>query len=157
MSLSFASELRVAAPLERVFAALTELDQWHHWMPDLVAVERLTPGTGLTTGTRFRETRKVFGKPAAEVFEVVSVSPPRALAFHVDGTQGASKRGHYHFAYSLEPDGADATRIRLDAQVDGLGWFSRLLGRAFVGMLRKGCERDLRALGAHLERVARAA
>ena len=154
MSVSFESQVKIAAPPERVFAALADLDHWHLWMPDLVAVERLTPGAGLTPGTSFKETRRVFGKEASEIFEVAASDPPRALELRVDGTRGSSKRGQYRFDYRLVPEGTSGTRVELAGRVDGLGLFYRLLGRLFVGMLRKGCDRDLHALASHLERAA---
>ena len=120
MSLSFESELRVAAPPSSVFSALADLDQWPRWMPGLVAVERLTPGSGLPAGTKFRETRKMFGREASEVFEVVSSAPPHALTLHVDGTQGSSRSGQYRFEYRLEPD-AGATRVHFADLKGGTG------------------------------------
>ena len=47
-------------------------------------MEKLTHGE-FGPGTKFRETRKFFGKTASEVFEVVAADPPRRVTLSVDG------------------------------------------------------------------------
>src|SRR5690606_30002726 len=100
---------------------------------------------------RWREVRRMFGQEAAEVFEVTAYDPPHTLGLFVDGAQGTTGKGAYRFVYTLEP-AADGTRLVLTGDIDMPGLAARLFGFLFKGMFRKGCERDLAALKAHLER-----
>jgi hypothetical protein len=90
-------------------------------------MEKLTPGV-FGPGTKFRETRKMFGKSATELFEVVAVRPPLRLELFVDGTQGTSKRGRFDYVYEFEPD-RDGTRVSLTGAVSQVPWYAELLGR----------------------------
>lgn len=150
MSVEFRSERVVHAPPAAVIAAISDLDAWMSWMPGLVRVERLTEGPfGL--GTRWRETRKMYGKEASEVFQVSEYEPPGRLGLRVDGAEGSTGRGEYRFLYLLEPVPDESTRITLEGEVEMPGLVARLLAPMMKGMLRRGCERDLEALASHLE------
>jgi carbon monoxide dehydrogenase subunit G len=149
MALEFTSEVRFAVPPERVFRAFEDLDSWGAWMPGFVRVERLGPvksGVGL----RWRETRKMFGREASEVFEVRRCEPGKALGLYIDGKQGATGKGEYHFDYDFVPDGAGSL-VRMRARIEMPGFFAKLFGGMFAGMFKKICEKDLTALKAHLE------
>ena len=150
MPITFRSEMTIEAPPAEVTAAMTDLEGWPRWMQGLVRVEKLTEGP-YGVGTRWRETRKMLGHEASEVFEVTGYDPPRRIGLFVDGTQGTTGKGAYRFVYTLEPAAGNATRLVLDAEVDMPGVVARVMGFALKGMLRKGCERDTRALKAYLE------
>jgi carbon monoxide dehydrogenase subunit G len=150
MAIKLEVEETFAAPREKVWAALTDVDRMGAWMRGLVRIERLG-GPAFGKGTRFREVRKMFGKEAAEVFEVIEVDPPRSFTLHVDGREGSSKRGDYRFRHELEPAGA-GTRLRLSGEISGMGWFFTLLGGLFAGAFRRACRKDLAALKAHIEK-----
>lgn len=144
----------IDAPVERVFDALTQLEHAHDWMPNLVSVEKLTPGA-FGVGTRWRETRKVFGKAASEEFEVTALEPNRRLDLFVDGRKGSSKRGEYRFRYDLEPM-ASRTVLTMNGEISGMGAVMEVLGRLFMGMFKKMIAKDLHAMRAYAERGAAA-
>lgn len=152
MSMQFESEVTVNAPPERVMAAMADLEAWPDWMQGLVRAEKLTPEP-FGVGTRWREVRKMFGHEAEEIFEVTEYQPPHRLGLFVDGSQGTSGKGEYRFVYMLEPVGEGATRMVLSGDIEMPGMVARLFGFLLKGMFRKGCERDLNALKAHLERA----
>src|SRR5262245_64921399 len=110
MALTFECSIEIAAPPQKVFAALADLDAMGKWMPSLVRIERLTQGP-LAKGSQFRQTRKMLGHEATEQFEVTEFDPPRALGLYVDGTKGSSKCGEYRFRHSVAaaPDGSVLT------------------------------------------------
>lgn len=151
MALSFQTETTIQAPPEAVLAAMADLDGWPAWMQGLVRTEKLTNGP-FGVGTRWREVRRMFGQEAAEVFEVTTYDPPHRLGLYVDGTQGTTGKGAFRFLYALEPAPGGGTRLVLTGDVEMPGLAARLFGFLFRGMFRKGCERDLNALKAHLER-----
>lgn len=150
MSLSFQSQLEIAAPPERVFAAMTDVDGMGNWMQNFVRVERLTPGE-VAVGSQFRETRRMFGREATEHFEVTALEPGRRFGLRVDGAKGSSGKGEYRFDYHFEPT-ATGTRITTQAEIDMPGgFFVRMIGRIFLGTFRKACDKDLLALKSWVE------
>ena len=69
----------VHAPPKRVWAALTDLDAAPEIMRGVTGVEVLQ-GAGYAKGTRWRETRRVFGKEETQTYQVAeSRAPRRAL------------------------------------------------------------------------------
>lgn len=152
MALSFTSEVDMHAPPEAFFDAFRDRSDWAGWMAGFVDVERLTAGE-FGVGTRWRETRRILGREAREVFEVTAWHPPRAVSLYVDGRQGTTGRGEFRFHYELTPR-ATGTHVRLRGEIAMPGRLSQLLARLFLGTFRKSCARDLRALARHLEQAA---
>lgn len=148
MSVTFEVARHLPAEPERVFEALTDLDRAAAWMPGLVKIEP-ADGAPVKVGSRWRETRRMFGSDATEEFEVIKVDAPRRLGLRVDGTKGSSKCGEYLFDYSLSPS-AGGTDVVLSAQIRGLSGISAFVGRLFVGPYKKACARDLEALSQYL-------
>ena len=151
MAIRFQAALDLAATPDRVFAALNDHTLIRQWMPGLVRFEPLTPEVS-GVGSQWRETRKMFGHEATEVFEVTAQEPPRRLSLMCDGRKGSSGKGEYRFDYRLEPIGS-GTRLSIDTAVDMPGgWFTRLMGKLLTGMFKKMCMKDMMALKAFVER-----
>lgn len=150
MAITFRLAEEFSAPPQAVFAALTDGEQVKAWMPGLVSFEALTDGP-FAVGSRFRETRKMFGKEATEEFEVTALEPDRRLDLYVDGAKGSSGSGEYRLSYTFEPH-AGGTRVTLDGQVDGMGRMAELLGRLFAGRFKKALSDDLKAMKSHVEK-----
>jgi carbon monoxide dehydrogenase subunit G len=149
MPVRFEVRTTIEAEQDRVFRAITDLENASEWMEGLISIERTTQG-GYGVGTAWRETRKVMGKEATEHFEVVAHDPPRHLGLRMDGTRGSSGRGEYLFDYHLSPANG-GTDVRLTGEIRGGGTIFQLMSRLFVGMYRKACLKDLNALKEHLE------
>ncbi len=147
---SHSSTIEIEAPPDRVFAAMTRPEEIRAWMPGLVALESLTSGeTGV--GSQWKETRKLMGHHASEVFEVSEYEAPRRLGLRVDGSKGSSRKGEYLFTYDLEP-AAGGTRLTMNGEISMPGgWMTRFIGNLFRGMFKKMHEKDLAALKAHAE------
>src|SRR5689334_20568452 len=76
----FSTRLHVAAPPARTFAAFTDFE---HASENIRGIARLvvqTPGP-LRVGTRFEETRVMWGREASVVMEIREWEPGRAYAF----------------------------------------------------------------------------
>jgi uncharacterized protein YndB with AHSA1/START domain len=147
MELTFREEFD--APLDKVFAAVTDIPAAEKWMPNLVRMEMLTDGP-YGVGTKWRETRKMFGKEAAEVFEVTGLAPGKHIELFVDGKQGASGRGEFRFKYDFEERGGK-TVINIQGSITGMGCMGVVFGWMFKGMFAKAIRKDHEALRQHIE------
>lgn len=153
MPLTFTLTEHIAAPPDRVFFHLTDIEHWGRWMPNIVGIERLT-SPPFDVGTQWRETRQMYGKSATEHFEVTAHNPPRTLSLYVDGRKGSSGKAEYRFDYVLVPEGS-GTRLELRGEISGMGWWGDLLGRLLGGMFKKAIAQDNAAFRAYVERIER--
>lgn len=149
MALQFTVKERVRATPERVFAALTDLEGAKAWMPGFVGIHKLTPGA-FAAGTRWRETRKMYGREATEEFEVTACEPTERIELYVDGKKGSSRRGEFRFRYELTP-AEKGTVVTLHGEVSGLGKVMEFFGRLFIGSFKRAISRDLEAMRVYLE------
>lgn len=155
MPLKCEIELTVAAPPERVWAGLVDIDRMGEWMKGFERNERLTEGP-LGKGSQFRQTRKMYRHRAAEVFEVTEFDPPRVLGLYVDGTKGSSRCGEYRFVYTLTPSAA-GTRLVMSGEMGGRSGCMMIVGKLMGGLMKKAFRKELVAFGAWVERSAPAA
>lgn len=124
------------------FAVALDIARWPERIPDISRVEMLTPGN-VRVGTRFRETRMMFGREATETMEVAEIEPPRLLVLTAEN-HGAVYRAEHRF--SPEPGG---TRIELTfggRPVTPMAKILSVLGYAMKGVIRKKLEADVAAL-----------
>jgi carbon monoxide dehydrogenase subunit G len=155
MAIQFHITRTLPAPPDRVFEGLTNLENAAAWMPGLVSIERIG-GAEAGVGSRWRETRKMYGKDSTEEFEVTAFEPPSHFGLRVDGSKGTSGSGIYTFDYRLSPD-AGGTLVVLDASIGGVSRIREWIGKLFAGMYRKMLAKDLEALAVHLGRQGAAA
>ena len=86
----------IARPIEEVFAAATDFAGSVERIGGIEKVEMLSEGpVGL--GTRFRETRTMFGREATEEMEVVEFEPPRRYVLGAE-SHGSRYRTEIRFA-----------------------------------------------------------
>jgi uncharacterized membrane protein len=134
--------VRIAAPVPRVFALATDLVQMPQRIADIKRVEVLTPGP-VGVGTRFRETRMMFGKEATEEMSFSVFEPDRAYTITCQscGAVYVSAFEFVHEAGGTRVDMCfDARPVTLMARVMApLAFFAR-------GMVRRCVQRDLEAL-----------
>ena len=93
---------KMSASVDDVFRHSTNLSEWADMITDVVGVEILTDGE-IGKGTRFRETRVVFGKEATEEMEITEFDPPHGFVLEAE-----SCGTHYVTRHSFEStdDGA---------------------------------------------------
>ncbi|MDX2265728.1 MAG: SRPBCC family protein [Hyphomicrobiales bacterium] len=77
------SEIRIDAPAEVVFAAFTDLSKTAARLSGVSAIEILAQRPE-GVGTRWRETRMVFGAPVHQIMTVEEVDPPHAFTVRAD-------------------------------------------------------------------------
>ena len=129
----------LSAPPDRVFAILTDLDGAAENVRAIVRLEKLTPGP-TRVGTRWRETRKMFGREASVVMEFKRLDPPRRIEVTA-GKPGCA----YLSVFELVPDGAGRTRVTMTFSAEATGvmaWLMKPLGAMLKGTMRKAMEAD---------------
>ena len=142
-------ERPVAAPPERVWAIVTDLERSPTVIQGIDRVERLDDGIGFGVGTRWRETRTIFGKEATEVMEIAAVEPGRSYV------ATANSRGmRYRTEVGVDPADAGGSRIWMSMAGEAEGAVARVMG-AVVGPLFRGATRKL--LAKDLDDIAAAA
>ncbi|MYF76963.1 MAG: SRPBCC family protein [Acidobacteria bacterium] len=129
----------VAASSERVFGAATDLARLPETMSGIDSVEVLSDGP-FGEGTRWRETRTLYGKQATEEMWVTGFDPPRSYVVEAE-----SHGAHYRTEITFVPEG-DRTRVTFVFGARPLSFFARLFS-VFSGLMlksvRKALEQDL--------------
>ncbi len=139
----------IAASPERVWALVTDLEEFEQAISGITKIERLDDGDGFQVGTRWRETRVLFGREAVEEMEVTSLEPGKAYTVEADG-RGA----HYRSVLSVKPSGEGAV-LEMSFSGEPTGAFSRFMaatvGKLFEGATRRAFEKDLAEIAAAAE------
>jgi uncharacterized protein YndB with AHSA1/START domain len=146
-------ERRIAAPAEEVWQTLTDLESAPEVLTGVERIEVITPGP-FTEGTRWRETRRMFGRQATEEMYVTAAEEPDRLVVESDA-QGA----HYVSEFTLTPEPEDeGTVVRMAFSATPPGGVSGVLMKLFGGLgaktVTKAIEKDLADIAAHVEHPA---
>ncbi|MGW1322316.1 SRPBCC family protein [Streptomyces antibioticus] len=148
-SRSVAVERLVGAGQGAVWEALTDLRGMERVLSGVTKVEVLTDGA-FGVGTRWRETRRMFGKDATEeMWVTVSVPPERYVV------EAESHGSRYVSAWDLTPAGPSATTVRMTFSATPTGGLSGLLAKLMGGLgeraVRKAIAKDLADVAAAVE------
>lgn len=140
--LTFAADLKVNRPVEKVFAWLTNAENQGKFDKSSLKMELLTPEPW-QTGTQFRELRDLGGRKTEVFSEIAELEPNRR--FVIRSKTGPEWLGIWLF----EPDG-NGTRLRWTGQMrmKGLG---RLLEPLIGRQMRAQIERQFAHLPAIIE------
>jgi ribosome-associated toxin RatA of RatAB toxin-antitoxin module len=144
MATIFSVSRRIEASPERVYALMTDLPNAPAVVPAIRAVEILTEGP-VRVGTRFKETRVVFGREHAETFEVTELAAARAF-----GMACTSCGARYDSRFTFRPDGR-GTIVEMTMTVEPLTTYARIVGFLMRPMMKKmvaECAKDLDAVAA---------
>ncbi len=130
----------IAAPSQRVWAVMIDVERWREWTPTITSVERLDGGAfGVGSRARIRQPKL----PTA-VWTVSALEPGRFFEWRSVAPGVTSVAGH-----RAEPSGGGATRVTLTLSWSGwLAWLIRLiygkLARRYVRTeaesLKRWCE-----------------
>jgi carbon monoxide dehydrogenase subunit G len=145
-------ERTVAAPPSVVWDIVTDLDRSAGVIASITSIDRLDGGTGFSVGTRWRETRTLFGRQATEELEVTAVEEGRS-----DTVEADSRGTHYRSVVRVEPDGA-GSRLSMSFEGEPSGTVMKLMaatiGRLFEGSTRKALKQDLDDIAAAAKAAA---
>lgn len=138
---------QIAAPPEAVFARMSDFEHAGQYIEAIRNVELLTPGPP-AVGTRFRETRLVFGRESTETMEIVEFDPPRGyvLAAHSGGMRFLAE-----VRVTAAPGGSEvAMSLDLLPQTKMARIMSWLVF-PLTKMMAKACAKDLEDIKASFE------
>jgi hypothetical protein len=141
-------EAFVDAPPQAVFATAADIARWPQFISGVEAVEVLTRGE-VGAGTRFRETRKMFGRQATEEMTVAGIAPPQRLLLTAFNHGTA-----YRIEHGFAPEGA-GTRATLTFEGRPQTLLARAfapLGLLFMGAVKRQLVADLADLAREAER-----
>jgi uncharacterized protein YndB with AHSA1/START domain len=132
------SEIEIAAPPERVWELVTDIDRWPDWNPDIDSAALKGP---LAPGTTFRWK----AGPGKLVSTLRHVDPPREV-----GWTGKTMGIAGVHVYRLEPSGSGT---RVVSEESWAGFPVRLMRRRMRRTLQTSLETGLRHLKAAAERA----
>ena len=129
----------IDAPHELVFELASDLGRVPDHVQSIEKLELLTPGP-IGAGTRFRETRKMFGKESTEELEITAFEPNQGYTIECDSC-GAHYRAEYKFVGDIS-----GTHLQLTLDTRAISLFAKLmspLSFLMVGSMKKMVEADL--------------
>ncbi|MET9499102.1 SRPBCC family protein [Streptomyces sp. NPDC006552] len=107
------AEARIDAPVEKVWAQLTDFTSYGEWNTTHTGFPKGAP-TSLAVGGQFEETMRLMGFPAEVTWTVEELESPRTLAIRGKGPMGVNVGTRY----TLTPQG-DATTVRAYGEFTG--------------------------------------
>ena len=127
-------EVKVSKVIEgsqdRVFQVFTELEQAPQRIAGITNLEVLSEGP-VGKGTRWRETRVMFGKEAVEEMEISDFQPSTGYAVEAESCGCL-----YQTSFDFEPEGSQ-TKVTMSFKSTPLTFFGRIMGFLMGGMMRK--------------------
>jgi uncharacterized protein YndB with AHSA1/START domain len=144
-------ETEIAAPPEIVFATMTDVVCWPDFIGGVERVEILTQGP-VRVGTRFCETRQMFGRSASEEMTVAEFAPPRRFVLTAENHGTRYTATH---EVTPTPNGAHLALTFAGTPVTLAARLFSVIGLLFMGSLRRQLEDDLAEVRAEAERRAR--
>ena len=123
--------VEIACPAQKVFDALTDLEQLPEWQSSAVSSEA---DGQLAVGARVREHRSMMGREIDNELEVTAYDPPRRFA--LEGRSGAIRLSIDHEL--VEEDGKTVLQVRAQAEPGGLFKLAE-------PMIKRTAEQELRA------------
>lgn len=136
----------MAASPDAVFEACADFAGAAQRVDAIEQVEMLTDGP-VGVGTRFLETRTMFGKAATEEMEVTQFEPGKSYTLEAD-----SCGSHFVSRLDFVPEG-EGCRVTMDMQARPLTLMAKLMSPMcwFMGGMMKRClEQDLADVERHL-------
>jgi uncharacterized membrane protein len=128
------------APIEVVWRLATDLASMPETMSGITAVDVLSAGD-FGVGTRWRETRTMYGKQASEEMVITAMQPGRSYTAQAESS---GMRYVSTFDFSPTDTGTDIV-MTFGGEATGTAakLMSTLTGWAMVGSVRKAVKKDL--------------
>ncbi len=130
MAKGFTAQQFIDAPPDKVWAAATNAQRMHEWMPGVMSVAE-SDTTAMHEGKRFTVMLETRGRGSEREMTLSQWEPPYRFAL-------ASKEGSVSavYAYEVAPSG-DGTQLTLNASCSAGSFFMKLLHPLIVHMMAK--------------------
>ncbi len=130
---TFSVTTDIAAPAERVWQVMSDIERWREWTPSVTSVKRLDSGP-LAVGSRAVIHQPKF--PPA-LWQVTAIEPGRSFTW-VSVAPGLRVVGHH----AVEPTG-DGSRATLSLDLQGVlgglwGWMTKNITERYLGFEARG-------------------
>ena len=146
------NSIDIHAPRDLVFDVFTDLPLAADRISGISRLELLQNAESFQLGTRWRETRKMFGKEATEEMWVTGLTPPSGYIVEAE-----SRGTHYTSTSEFKAKG-DTTRVNTTFEGTPLTFATKLMGLIaplFARATRKMVQDDLEDLKRACEEAAR--
>ena len=142
----FTIEIEIARPPEALFGYLAQVENTPNWYSAVERADKLTSAP-VSTGARFRMSRRLPTGPAVDDVEVTEFVPNRV--FTLASLSGPTP---FTYRYRLSPKGKN-TLLRLEGEIsgEGLGGGFALLAPIAPLIFERGMRANLAALKEILE------
>ncbi len=142
--------ITINAPIDDVFKAFSDLSRAADLIEGIQEIEVLEGPACMAVGTKWRETREMFGKTATEVMWVTELEANKRYAVEAQ-SHGTKYWSEYLFE---EEDGK--THVRLTFKGTPITLLSKILGTLmfplFAAATKKALHQDMMDLKKHLEK-----
>lgn len=140
----------VDAPAGVVWTIMTDLNTFEDTISGIKAVEILSEGSDFDIGTKWRETRTMFGKEATEEMWVSEIDPGRNYVVNAE-SHGAK----YTTTMSVTPTSDGTCEVTMDFGGEAVGTVAKIMsatiGRLFENATKKAFAQDLDDIAAVAE------
>ena len=132
----------IAAPADVLWTIMTDLSSFEETISAIESVEILSEGTEFEIGTKWRETRTMFGKQATEVMWVTEIDAGRRYVVNAE-----SHGSKYTTEMSVTPMGDSSCEVTMDFGAEAIGTMAKIMtatiGRFFENATKKAFAQDL--------------
>jgi len=143
----------IAAPADVLWTIMTDLDSFEETISAIESVESLSEGSDFEIGTKWRETRTMFGKQATEVMWVTEIDPGRSYVVNAE-----SHGSKYTTSMTVAPTGDNACEVTMEFGAEAVGTMAKVMtatiGRFFENATKKAFAQDLDDIAAVAEAQA---
>jgi len=130
-----------AAP-EAVWAVMTNLEGFADAISGIDSVERLDDGSGFGVGTKWRETRTMFGRTATEIMWVTEIDAGQRYV-----VEAKSHGAEYRTEQSVAPAVGGGSLLTMSFSGKAVGTMAKVMsatvGKLFENATRKAFEQDI--------------
>jgi hypothetical protein len=132
----------VNAPASTVWGIITDLEGSVDTISSIDKIEILSDGDRFGVGTRWRETRTMFGRQATEVMDVTEVTDGESYV-----VIARPESANYRSVMSVLPRSETSSTVSMEFGANPKGTMTRLMGatmgKMFAGATRKALAKDL--------------
>lgn len=137
----------VNAPVDKTFLLFADFQNAAHRINGIEKVEMLTDGP-VGVGTRFKETRMMFGREATEQMEVTQFEPNKLYTV-IANSCGA----RFESTFRFRPTG-EQTEVEMSLNTTAITLFAKLMspvGHLMAGSVKKAIQSDIDQLAEFCE------